>query len=176
MNDTGGRRTLVLMRHSKAEQTAADGGGDNSRRLSDRGRADAAAAGRFLAELGLVPDHALISSSTRTQETWQEVREASGSQAVEEVTAALYGASVDRVVETIRLVDPEAEVVIVVGHNPETEILAAQLSDGAGSDDTELSLREGFPTSALAVYDVPVSWSDIDTGMLTVQRVHVARG
>jgi phosphohistidine phosphatase len=176
MNDTGGRRTLVLMRHSKAEQTADDGGGDSSRRLSDRGRADAAAAGRFLAEVGLVPDLALISSSTRTRETWQEVREASGSEAVEEVTAALYGASVDRVIETIRLVDPEAEVVIVVGHNPEAEVLGAQLSDGAGSDDAELSLREGFPTSALAVYDVPVPWSEIDTGMLTVQRVHVARG
>ena len=176
MNDTGGRRTLVLMRHSKAEQSAGDGGGDSSRRLNDRGRADAAAAGRFLAEAGLVPDHALISSSTRTQETWQEVREASGSEAVEEVTAALYGASVDRVIETIRLVEPEAEVVIVVGHNPETEVLGAQLSDGAGSDDAELSLREGFPTSALAVYDVPVPWSEVDTGMLTVQRVHVARG
>ena len=71
---SSGRRTLVVMRHAKAEPYAET----DARPPPDRaaGAADAAAAGRFLAAAGLVPDHALVSSAARTRETWAEVRDA----------------------------------------------------------------------------------------------------
>ena len=55
------------MRHAKAESW---GESDHERRLAERGDADAAAAGRWLAEQGFVPDHALVSSAASTQDTW----------------------------------------------------------------------------------------------------------
>lgn len=169
-------RTLVLMRHAKAEQVP--GGpweGDAARRLTRRGRADAAAAGRYLVDIGCVPDHALVSSATRTQETWEEVRHASGARATDDVTATLYGAAPETVLQAIQQVDPDVGVLIVVGHNPEMESLAYRISDGEGDEDVRLSLRAGFPTATLAVYDVAVEWADVTEGSLAPRRVHVAR-
>ena len=86
-------RTLVLMRHAKAESSPSGPiGGDIGRRLTERGRDDAAAAGRWLAEIGCVPDHALVSAAERTQETWAAVAETSGSTADVDVSRAMYGA------------------------------------------------------------------------------------
>ena len=61
-------RTIIVMRHAKAEQ---GGPSDFERQLTDRGMADAAAAGTWLAERGVVPDHALVSAAVRTQQTWE---------------------------------------------------------------------------------------------------------
>ena len=170
------RRTLVLMRHAKAEGSPSGPiGGDLGRRLTERGRDDAAAAGRWLAEIGYVPDHALVSAANRTQETWAAVAEASGSTADVDVSRAMYGASADAILEGLRLVPASARVVIFVGHNPDTEILAGELSDGAGDPDAEAGLAAGFPTGTLAVYDVPTAWEDLAPGALTVRRVHTAR-
>ena len=62
---------LILLRHGKAERSAP--GGDIARRLTDRGRNDAALMGRVLAERDLIPDVALVSAAARTQETWAAV-------------------------------------------------------------------------------------------------------
>ena len=64
------RRRLIVMRHAKAEPFAAT---DHGRRLTDRGRAGARDAGAFLRDAGPVPDYALVSSSTRTRETWDDL-------------------------------------------------------------------------------------------------------
>ena len=114
-------------------------------------------------------------SAERTQETWAAVAESSGSTADVDVSRAMYGASADAILESLRLVPGSAEVVIFVGHNPDTEVLAGELSDGAGDPDAESGLASGFPTGTLAVYDVPVAWSDLAPGALTVRHVHTAR-
>jgi hypothetical protein len=59
--------TLVLLRHAKAERPDRYPQ-DVDRPLSSRGRADAAAAGRWLADAGLVPDRVLCSPSVRTRD------------------------------------------------------------------------------------------------------------
>ena len=66
----GATRRLVVMRHSKAESTAPS---DHERALASRGRADAAAAGMWLAEQGITPDAALVSDAMRTRQTWAQV-------------------------------------------------------------------------------------------------------
>ncbi len=68
-----------------------------------------------------------------------------------------------------------AEVVIFVGHNPDTEILAGGLGDGAGPEKAETGLVSGFPTATLAVYDVPTSWDDLTPGGVSVRHVHTVR-
>ena len=152
-------KRLVVMRHAKAEPYADT---DSARRLTARGREAATAAGRFLAEQGLVPDHALISDAVRTRETWAAVREACGSDAQEEVTEDLYAASPSDVLEAIRMVPDAAATCIYVGHNPTAAHLAAALDDGDADPDVLRGLLAGFSTSALAVFELPGPWSELD--------------
>ena len=53
-------RVIIVMRHAKAEQT---GPTDLERPLSPQGREDAAAAGAWLADRGVVPGAALVSAA-----------------------------------------------------------------------------------------------------------------
>jgi phosphohistidine phosphatase len=161
------------MRHSKAE---AHSSADSGRRLADRGHVDAADAGRFLAEAGLVPDHVLVSAATRTQETWAEVLDAVGGDPLVDVSWDLYGAGPEDVLTALRVVADDAATVLVVGHNPTMAQVAHAVDDETGDDRARQVLEEGFPTSALAVFDVAVPWSDIgpDTGRLT--HGYVGRG
>ena len=61
-------RELILLRHAHAEPGAA-GQADFDRPLSSQGLAEAEAAGRWLADQGLVPDRVLCSPARRTRET-----------------------------------------------------------------------------------------------------------
>ena len=70
-------RELILLRHAHAEPAAA-GQPDLDRPLSPDGLAEAAAAGRWLAEQGLVPDRVLCSPARRSRETLEAVLEAIG--------------------------------------------------------------------------------------------------
>jgi phosphohistidine phosphatase len=62
---------LVLMRHGRA--THKTGFEDVERPLTGRGRRDAAAAGSWLRDQGLVPDLVLCSPALRTRRTWDEL-------------------------------------------------------------------------------------------------------
>ena len=65
-------RELILLRHAHAEPPDA-GQADLDRPLSPEGLAEAEAAGRWLAEQGLVPDCVLCSPARRTRETLEAV-------------------------------------------------------------------------------------------------------
>ena len=68
---------LILMRHAQAESSAPSGG-DEARPLSAAGRAEALLMGRALAERGLKPDLALVSTAVRTRQTWEQMHDAFG--------------------------------------------------------------------------------------------------
>ncbi|HEX7715711.1 MAG TPA: histidine phosphatase family protein, partial [Marmoricola sp.] len=70
---SGEGRRLVVMRHAKAEAVAAS---DQARRLVERGRRDAAEAGRWAHAAGVLPDHAFVSTAARAHETWTSFSEA----------------------------------------------------------------------------------------------------
>ncbi len=61
-------RRIVLFRHAKADWPPVS---DHERPLAERGRLDAAAAGRKLADTGVAFDLALCSTAVRTRETWK---------------------------------------------------------------------------------------------------------
>ncbi|QNN52866.1 SixA phosphatase family protein [Nocardioides mesophilus] len=166
-------RRLIVMRHAKAEPFAAD---DQDRRLSERGVLDAAAAGRHLAATQLVPDHAVVSPAVRTRMTWDEVCRASGSSASVSFDDAIYHGDTEAALETLQSVPGQARTVILVGHNPTASYLCHLLDDGAGDVDATSGLMGGFPTSALAVFDVEVPWLELgaETGRLV--GFHVGHG
>ena len=64
-------RTLVSVRHAKAERP--DGVADIERTLTERGHADAAAIGAWLAHHDMRPDLVICSPAKRTRQTWHGI-------------------------------------------------------------------------------------------------------
>ena len=161
------------MRHAKAEPYAET---DAARRLTARGRDDAADAGRRLASLGVRPDQALVSSAVRTRETWVAVHERCGGEAQEEFSDDLYAASPAGVLEVLRRLPDDVSSCIYVGHNPTAAHLAAALDDGEADPEVLRGLLAGFPPAALAVFEVPGSWAELSEGGARLVHFHAGHG
>lgn len=161
------------MRHAKAGPYTAT---DHERSLTARGKRDAHEAGVYLTKVSLLPDHALVSSAARTVETWEAVAAASGSSTEADVSDALYNASPVAVIEALRSVPEDVERVIFVGHNPTAEHLANLLDDGEGEPEALSQMQDGYPTSALSVFDVTVPWAELERATCRVVDFHVGRG
>lgn len=169
-----GTRTLVVMRHAKAEQA---GPTDFERPLAERGHHDAAAAGAWLAAAGIEPQHALVSAALRTEETWQHVCRGAGWDLAPELDRGLYAADADTALDVVRLVDDEVTVAVLVGHNPTVHSLAATLDDGEGDQDATNEMTVGtFPTSATAVLTFAGRWADLVPAGASLTGYHVGRG
>lgn len=177
MSSAANGKTLVLMRHAKAE--AGEGKPDHDRELAPRGRRDAAAAGRWLHEQGLLPDLAICSSAVRTRQTWEYARRGGAQSDAVEFRRGLYLGGSEGVLKTIREDAgraADAARVIVIGHNPTMAIVTGLLSDGGGSPDAQARLADGFATSGLAVLTFNGDWADLDRGVCSLRRFHVSRG
>ena len=140
-------RELILLRHAHAEPSLPDQA-DMDRPLSAEGIAEAEAAGRWLASQKLVPDCVLCSPSRRTRETLEAVLGVVG-YVEQRVEGSLYEASPGAL---IALADGHVEVerLMLVGHNPGLEQLAALLHSGQSGD------YRGMPPAAIAVLRLPV--------------------
>ena len=138
-------KDLVLFRHAKA-MPPMPGQPDRDRPLAARGRADASAMARWMAEAGWRPDLVLCSQSARTQETLEILRMAVPLGRVT-VEPELYLASTQDLRARIRRIDPQARATMIVGHNPGLGELAHDLAGGALAEDAD---DERFPTAAVA--------------------------
>jgi phosphohistidine phosphatase len=174
MTRAGQDKLLILFRHAKAEEGL--GAPDHERGLTVRGLRDAAAAGAWLHEHELGPELVLCSPARRTRQTWDAaVRGGACGEAVEYVED-VYAGGVERVLQVVRDQGDEAQVVMVVGHNPTMAMLASGLSEGNGSTAAHDCLAQGFPTSSLAVLRYAGAWGDLSFGTADLERCHVARG
>ena len=157
---------LILMRHAQAEPSAPSGG-DEARPLSAAGRGEAVLMGRALAERGLKPDMALVSTSARTRETWAAMHDALGDVEVRE-EAGLYNASSDVLRRFVEASEDEAGCLLVLAHNPGVHVLAAEyLVESAASPAVVDRLSGGFPTGAAALFTVDVAGRCAYEGFLT---------
>jgi phosphohistidine phosphatase len=161
------------MRHAKAEQS---GPSDYERQLSDRGMADAAAAGTWLADRDVVPDQALVSAAVRAQQTWESLADGAGWDLEGTLEEALYEAGSESALDLVRQTEGPVRTLIVVGHNPTMASLAALLDDGEGDEDAGIEMTVGFPTSGLAVFSYDGDWTDLDEASATLVAFHVGRG
>jgi len=93
-------RVLVLLRHAKAQQHHPDG--DHDRELSDRGRRDARAAGRWLHDHGIGVDEVLCSTSERTQQTAEEVWAGGCPETEVHLDRRIYNAGPEGLLEVLR--------------------------------------------------------------------------
>ncbi len=149
-------RRLILMRHAKSSW-ADPGQADVDRPLNGRGRRDAAAVGRWLAEQDIVPDAALVSISTRTRETWAGLGPAFAAVPMTPVEA-LYHAGPKPLLATLRAA-PDVAVVLILAHHPGI----AEFARGLLGDVPEHPGLEKFPTAATAVIDFDIAtWAAVD--------------
>lgn len=140
-------RELILLRHAHAD-TVATGQSDAARALSEEGRKEAAAAAQWLKAQGLVPDRMLVSPARRTRETAEAVAAVLGPVDQRE-EPGIYEASPG---DLAALADQYREVprLLLVGHNPGLEQLAALMHSGQSGD------YRGMPPGGIAVLRLPV--------------------
>lgn len=143
-------RELILLRHAHAESPVA-GQDDADRPLSPEGRAEAEAAGRWLKEHGHAPGRVLVSPSRRTRETLEQVLSVLGYVEQRE-DRRIYEATPGTLMQ---VADEHREVsrVMLVGHNPGLEQLAALLASGQSGD------FRGMPAGGVAVLHMPAEAS-----------------
>ena len=169
-------RTLILLRHAKAE-TPGDRP-DFERELTDRGRSDADAAGAWLADEGLRPKLVICSSAARTRQTWQGVsvalRQANPELGGPEVLYqdGLYNGGRTAVVDALRRVQDDVPTVLVIGHNPTVSDVSILLRP----DPDAFLDWEGLKTSGLAVHRPDNPWAGPEPGSFPFIREHTARG
>ncbi len=143
-------RTLILLRHAKAVRPH-EAESDKARGLTGRGRREAALAGAAMAEAGLTPSLALVSTSQRTRETAEHGL--AKFKLETEFEEALYHAEPESIWDAFTASD--AESVIIVGHNPGIGELVSMLVHQA-HDGSRLArdLVGHFPTAAFAAFQI----------------------
>ncbi len=144
-------RRLLLLRHAKSERFEP-GGRDHARVLNPRGRNDASTIGAYMARHRLVPDRALVSSAARTQETWALAAAAFAVAPATVTEERLYDAGAQAIFDLLGQTPAGVHTLLAIGHNPGLHDVALLLI-AAGAVEARERLREGMPTSGLAVID-----------------------
>lgn len=158
---------LVVIRHAKSDWNVV--AADLDRPLAKRGRKQAPAVGKWLAEQGIVADRVVVSVAERARETWRAIADQLGDSApTATFVEAAYTFDGDHLLEVVRALPDSARVVLLVGHNP----AVAELVEALTGEWVPM------PTAALAVVDVP-TWSDAGPGtgrLVTAGRPADGRG
>jgi phosphohistidine phosphatase len=155
-------RTLLLIRHAKSDWAA--GAPDHERPLNARGRREAPALGRRLAELGLRPDLVVCSDATRAQQTWALAAAVWPDRPPVLVEPRLYDASRSEVLDVITGTSPDVHVLACVGHEPTTSALASVLADTDSDPAVVRDLAAGLKTACAVVLEVGHTWQRLEVG------------
>ena len=147
-------KTLLIMRHAKANDTAP-GERDFNRTLAPRGREDAAKMGRHIATQYLAPTSVLVSPADRAKETADAVTRAFNPVPEISYSDDLYVAVPHTWLDEMAGVDSSCDCLLLIGHNPTMEALVALLT-GEGA---------GMSTATLARVEVDVDeWRELANG------------
>jgi phosphohistidine phosphatase len=159
-------RELWLLRHGKAERF--DSSEDYDRALKKRGKRDATRMGQWLNEHDLRPDMVISSPANRAISTAKIVCDVIGidHQAIQQ-EKRLYDEGLFRVKSALADCPASFSQVLLVGHNPELELLLTYLV----SDTDLLDVEKLLPTAALARLVLPDDWSQLTQGCATLLSI-----
>jgi phosphohistidine phosphatase len=155
-------RRLFLLRHAKSSWKDASLR-DEERPLAKRGQQAAAVLQQHLRASDVGVDLVLCSPARRTRETWAGICGGLHPDPDVRIVAAVYEATSSELLELLRDVTPSVGSVLIIGHNPGIETLAAELISG-GKTTALARLREGFVTGGFATLSVDSAWADLDRG------------
>jgi phosphohistidine phosphatase len=162
-------KTVTLFRHAKSGQKDGAAIEDFDRPLAPRGLKAAPKMGMAMRERKLRPDLILCSPSVRTRETLSlagpEAWDAHPPVRFEE---RLYEAGAGTLFEMLRELPDKIGHVMIVGHNPGLQELAAALTPAGNR--ARLAFQEKLPTGALVSFDFDTErWRGLQPGMGQLQ-------
>ena len=156
-------KTIFLLRHAKSSWDDSSLS-DHDRPLNARGRSAAPRVGAHMRAEAYLPDLVLCSTATRTRLTLEGVLSELEVEPATEFEEELYLAAPNEMLDLVRSVPDTVESVLLVGHNPGTGMLAAELSGDGPREMIDL-MRAKFPTAGLAIIELSVDrWKDIVSG------------
>lgn len=166
-------KTVTLFRHAKSGDKNSPHVDDFDRPLADRGLKAAPKIGAAMRDHGIRPNLILCSPSVRTRQTLAlAAAEAWDNPPRLRYDHDLYEASASTMLTAIECLPEDVAHVMIVGHNPGIQGLAASLA-GSGSDE-RLQFKEEFPTAAVACFDFETDeWKRLKPGT-GVLRVYIA--
>ena len=171
--DSDGRRTLIAVRHAKSSwDLDVD---DHDRPLSGRGRRDADALGRLLVQRSLKPNLVLCSTAARTQETWDRAQAVGSSASEVRLVRGIYHAWVPELIRLLRDTPEEVSTLLVLGHAPGIPDLVEHICIRTDSADWA-QLDQKYPTSGLAVINVPGPWREVGSSSAELVSFAIPRG
>lgn len=134
------------------------------------------AVGEWLVAHQVVPRAAVVSPAQRTRRTWELAAAQLPAPVPVQFDDAVYEADWTDLLAVAQGLPEDADIVVLVGHNPGSEDLASRLA-GPGSDQTAVArMRQKYPTAGIAVIDVPGSWADLAAGSGVLRDFDAPRG
>jgi len=124
-------KTLFILRHGKAEGHSPEG--DFARKLTDRGAADAAKAGKEIARLTSTKPYVITSDAARALSTARIAATAAGVFCELDVDHDVYESTVDDLYRVLGKIPNGKSTALLVGHNPTLEDLVFSLAGRDGS-------------------------------------------
>jgi phosphohistidine phosphatase len=166
------RRTLLVLRHAKTEDTRP-GSKDSERRLTPDGERHALEVGDYLRTQGIVVDTVLCSSAVRARQTLELLKLSDQLDPDRvEIADRFYNAGTDTLINAVRELPNDCQVALLVGHAPGAPGVVYELTDQTTSTPEAVSAIEGrFPAAAIANLEFDGDWSQLDSGSLVSVRL-----
>ena len=155
---------LYILRHAKSSW-ALPGKSDFDRGLNERGDKDLVKIAQHMNEKNYKPDQVYSSPSARTRLTIDGIvaRFRDFNPPIEYIDN-LYSGSLENYMECLTSHSDNSQSLLIVGHNPTCDSLAAYLI-GEGEAAAMETIAYKFPTGALAVIDISKNnWANIGEG------------
>jgi phosphohistidine phosphatase len=161
------RRTLLVLRHAKTEDTRP-GSKDSQRRLTPDGEREAEQVGDYLREQEVPIDTVLCSSAARARQSLELLKLDQPKPDRVEFADLFYNAGSDTFLNAVRELPEDCHVALLVGHAPGAPALVHELTDPATSNPKAVAAIESrFPAAALARLDFDGDWSNLEACSLT---------
>jgi len=157
-------KTILLLRHAKSDWGDPELT-DFDRPLAKRGQKDAPLMGEVVKQFDHVPDLILSSPALRAKETAELVAEACGYKKPIEWVETFYTGGCDDSLTVLQGLPDSVERVMVIGHNPTMEELAATLLSADMDEEWRDEWAIRIPTSGLVCLDLNIiEWSMLEPG------------
>jgi phosphohistidine phosphatase len=153
-------KTLLIMRHAKSSWKDPSLT-DHQRPLNKRGKRDAPRMGEHIQEEDLVPQHILSSSAVRAKQTVKLFIENCDFDGEVDYLGSFYFADLSSFLVELSALPENIDRVMVVGHNPDLELLLEHL----------VLEYARLPTATVACVELPVdTWDELsdETGGLLI--------
>lgn len=144
-------KTLLVMRHAKSSWNDPQLE-DHDRPLNHRGKHAAERMGELVETEHMLPDIILCSTAKRAQDTASLLAETSNYDGEIQLRRDFYGAESDIFIQALQNLPDEYQRVMIIGHNPDLEMLVLEL----------IGHSESLSTAALAHIELPVErWQEM---------------